>query len=85
MYGNLLNPLVVSLAMSDEVDRDIDQLERIFGLMEEMATSTDEVCAWRCRGDHLLVLDRQADVLRTSQAVYGATNTRTLPNYRTVR
>ena len=42
VYGNLLNPLIVSLVMSDTSDRNTDQLERIFGLLEEMATSSDE-------------------------------------------
>ena len=41
VYGNLLNPLIVSLVTTDEADRDTEQLTRIFGLLEEMANSTD--------------------------------------------
>lgn len=41
VYGNLLNPLVLSLVATTEADRDIQQLARVFGLFEEMANCAD--------------------------------------------
>jgi hypothetical protein len=41
VYG-LLNKHLVSLLELDEANRDTEQLERIFGLLEEMATSSDD-------------------------------------------
>ncbi len=43
LYGDILNFHLISLLeSSDSLDRNIEELQRIFGLLEDMATSDDE-------------------------------------------